>query len=51
MGDILRRQVVMTTSRDGDVLSLGKLQERDHNRVNFIVHTKAPHLWHEQKNE
>ena len=51
MGDVLGRQVVMTTSRDGDVLSLGKLQERDRDGVDFVVHSETPRLWTMQKTE
>ena len=51
MGDVLGRQVVVTTSRDRDVLSLGKLQEGDYGKVNIAVHSEAPRLRIVQKIE
>ena len=51
MGDVHGRQVVVTTSRDRYILSLSKLQERDHDGVNFVVHNDAPRQRLEQKSE
>ena len=51
MGDVLGRQVVVTASRDRDIVSLSKLQKRYHDGVNFVVHNEAPHLWLDQESE
>ena len=43
-GDVCRGNVVLATSRDSDVGSLGSLQNESYERVNIDIHCLAPSL-------